>query len=236
MTLKTWPLTTILMLLLTASLSGADQRAGSKGAIMFGFKDYYRLNSFDGTSLSYKKMIDEHNEYRFSISLTGEYISPETENSSVYNVISQDTVLLSSGGYSRKDNALYMNLGAYRIWHQKNDHRVNFYCGAGPYLWYSYSYHQTQEKDYNKNEIDETTRTSIAAGLRGLLGAEVKVMDRVSVHGEYRSSMSYGKSSTEYKESWEYTDKSDNGFDKRETETLSFYFGGTTLFGVSLYF
>ncbi|MBC8374876.1 MAG: hypothetical protein H8E26_02455 [FCB group bacterium] len=234
---KTWITTIIILLLTNLNVSGANHREGAKGALMFGVKDYYRLSSFEGTMLSYKKMLDEHNEYRFSLSLSGRYMSPETEHSTIDNIVSQDTVISSSDEYARKTNSWYVSFGAYRIWHQKNDHVVNFYAGFGPYVGYSNYYGRSEDDGYNNRlDIDESFDKSISAGLRTLLGVEVKITERVSLMGEYRPSVSYGKTYSEFRQSWERLSDGDNGVDIRKTVTPSVNFGSTTLFGVAFYF
>ena len=185
----------------------------------------FSLDSFQGSTISYKKHIAKNRAYRVGISISGQ----------VQDRIDFDDSDSDSLDYRQlKDNdALDIELiGQYLRYH--TNRYSFFYYGYGPSIIYSRSNQKYHSEDYTTGDWQESSEErkysgySIQIGLELVAGVEVFLTKSISIHGEYSEEISY-------KRTWYKQPYTGNIYRTMEINEYLLNAGGVE-FGCSFYF
>ncbi len=194
----------------SASYSQQDS-SNSKYALSFGIKDILRLTNFD-MDIAVKKIIDSSHQLRL-------FLSPNiTRNKSEDNRTEN-----ISQNYS-------IGIGSDYLCTLMKEEDISMYGGSGLNFRYRYSSTKTTSKNENDVIIHETINPTTLIGIRGILGVEWKVSNRIGIHSEYllEGSYSWGEVKTN-------TSVNNINDPTVETKVNIISLGSRVLFGVSIY-
>jgi hypothetical protein len=187
-------------------------QSGSR-ALQFQITDDFNLDSFSGTTFSYKWQLSDIRAKRIGLSLNNRYgwtNSPESDNN-----------LEASG--------LDLSVGIDYTWmHYPNpDSEIKFYYGYGPGIDFGY--------DKSKNEDEDISHTHQSTLYRidglGYAGVEWFFQSSMSLHAEYRASVHF----THRREESATVINGDE--DTEEINSSSIVLGGDGIrLGLSVYF
>lgn len=187
-------------------------------ALSFGIADNFKLDNF-AFDLAVKKILDDKSQLRF-------FLSPRvtvnnSEETAQNNIKNEQNV----SNYS-------IGIGADYIWIITNNDDINFFGGGG--IIFSAGNEKNEKTltdSAGRKNVIETKIPKWGAGLRGTLGVEWRVSDKIGLHSEYLFTALY---------SWDKfeTSASLNGVNSPivTKESSRFSLGSQVLFGVSIYF
>lgn len=182
------------------------QLSDSSRALQFQISEDF-LSSFTGSVISYKWHLSADEARRLGVSLNASYLARE---------------LTSTPGNNNTANSSNINISVVFSWmyYINPDAVIKFYYGYGPALSFGYGESQIESPNGTKREVTNT-RYSIAA--LGYAGVEWFFLPSMSLHAEYRASISVSSINEEGERS--------------ESEGTNFRLGGNgVLFGLSVYF
>ena len=190
-----------------------------KYALSFGIKDNFTLSSFN-MDIAMKKIFEDSNQLRL-------FVSPRI------TTLNQDSNVEGTGQSQEIETRNYsLGIGADYLWTLMVQDDFRLFGGPGLIL----SYSKRQNKNYTSmndstNNTNETSAVTTDAGLRGILGVEWKVSEKIGIHCEYIVTGSYY---------WEQSDQKIfiNGVQDiaiKKTGT-GIYLSSNVLFGLSIYF
>jgi hypothetical protein len=175
--------------------------------VQFQITDDFKLDSFTGSVISYKRQLTEKQANRIGVSFGGAFrdsdVSQQNDRNTDFN----------------------LNIGAQYTWQNyiDSDAEVKFYYGYGPAVDIRY-----QRSEENDGPDRSRKSTDVGIGGIGYAGVEWFFKQSMSIHAEYQTTaqLSFQKDDTEVK----------NGIDVERTTRQFSIVGNGVLFGVSVYF
>jgi len=211
----------VLISLIMCSLMFAQDSTKHNWALSFGIADNFRLTNFN-MDIAVKKIIDDEHQLRL-------FLSPR-----IYTR-DEDQSSTNSNQTSNFDHVEYsLGVGADYLWILTKNNDFNLFGGTGLVLTYGNLNDKSTSEYDNGNGIDEsiseTNTPSISAGMRGILGVEWKVSEKIGIHSEYLLKGIYTWYKIERKSSL-------NGIDNpnQTSKISSISLGSSVLFGISIY-
>jgi len=215
----------------------ASHRANSLQAgawsIQFGLTDEFGLDPFNSMSLSLKRHVSPKSAFRLGANLGLDVDDSDSESVSTrYDTLSTGVESeLSLNGVLVQLNMLYM-----RYVNPGSD--VNFFLGTGPLVRYTRTEEDRRSVRTAQGEVlrlrTEKYSRTWKLGALGVAGVEWFATKNVSLHAEYRGSLSYGRTKTEGLS----LSSDDPSYHEESESSKSFWdFKGVNVtFGLSLYF
>ncbi|MEW6702103.1 MAG: hypothetical protein AB1298_05235 [Bacteroidota bacterium] len=155
-------------------------------AIQFQLSQDFQLTTFEGSTLSLKRILSSGDALRFGISIDGNYSNTDNE----------DKNLLAPPSVSNTKNdqtTIGFSVSALYLWYSKIKNHVSVYYGVGPTL--SFGYNKTKNTTSNFGATYQTSseninsNTSYGFGASAKLGIEWFLLKNISVIGEYGTDM-----------------------------------------------
>ncbi len=212
----------IVISLIMCSLMYSQDSTKHNWALSFGIADNFRLSNFN-MDIAVKKIIDDEHQLRL-------FLSPRISTRN------QDQSTTGSNQSDKRDHVEYsLGVGADYLCILTKNEDINLFTGTGLVLTYgNFKDKSTTNSDNGSGSTDEyineTNIPSISVGVRGTLGVEWKVSEKIGIHSEYLLTGSYNWTKQEQK-------LSVNGVDNRTVTTKSsgISLGTGVLFGISIY-
>ena len=179
-------LVTVVCLTICTTLYPQSKTSNPKYALSFGITDNFSLDKFN-MDIAVKKIFDEDHQLRVFLSPRFIRNENEIESQNGFGINDSEDVLTE---YS-------LGIGVDYLWILKTSENINLFSGTG----LSYSFGQHEEKSTTGNEYSEEMNTSSTdLGVRGTLGVEWKITEKIGIHSEYLFTTSYywDKSETKY--------------------------------------
>ena len=157
-------------------------------ALSFGIGENFTLRSFN-MDFAVKKILDECHQIRL-------FLSPSVSKNNFENTV----VNLHGTQKDNEDMVGYsLGIGIDYLWQLASKDGFAMYSGAGIDGRFGNST-KTETQATEIKTISETTFQNWGVGLRGILGVEWMVNDRIGIHAEYVASASYmwGKNENKY--------------------------------------
>jgi hypothetical protein len=214
-------LSVLFMIITFSSPACPDQdstRSRGKYALLFQVGSNFQLQSFSGTTVSFKYQMNKRSALRFGVSISG---SSNTRDFN-QNYFHPDTSFLGN----EKTNGINLSFTFQYLRYNHLNHDVAFYYGGGPVIGFSYSRDNTI---YTINNVPESDRKSNSynAGLNFVGGVEWYLTKNLSLLGEYGFSFSYNYNITNFVDNYE----------KYNYKTKGYSLGSSAVkLGVSVYF
>ncbi|MCK5075209.1 MAG: hypothetical protein KAR38_02485 [Calditrichia bacterium] len=219
----------IFLLILQSFLWGqeSDSIPTFKNALQFQVGSEFRLSSFQGTLISYQRILGENRALRVGIS--GSFID-ENHNS-------RSTYLPADTSFNEVDTENYdtdFDFYLQYIFYKKSYSDIRFFYGAGPMVGVSKG-NSDREVNYNGNIFYSIKDKSSgwSAGINGLCGVEWQLRKNVFLSAEYRNLFYYTKRKNERKRTFPDSEEIDFDVIKSDGFRLS---SQNIIFGVSVYF
>jgi hypothetical protein len=207
--------------LIMCSLMFAQDSTKHNWALSFGIANDFRLTNFN-MDIAVKKIIDDEHQLRL-------FLSPRISTRN------QDQSTTGSTTGDKNDDFSYsLGIGGDYLWILINEEDINMFGGTGLVFTYGNDNNKstsTFDSGTGPNEnSNETNTPSINVGIRGTLGVEWKVSEKIGIHSEYLLTGSYNWYKSEHKSSI-------NGVDNPTviTKTSGISLGTGVLFGISIY-
>lgn len=176
-----------------------DVKPGSY-ALEFSIRPNLRLSSFEGSSVSMKKCIDNFTFYRLGVT-----INSFLYNNDVTNLTKSFDTIKTLKREDKDPEKFSLQLNFDRIQYISNEGFLKSYYGIGGFLGYDYwkgveylQYPIDYEKDINgpiairhPDPNTKTTINGIFTGLRASLGCECFITKAISINVEYLSTLSF---------------------------------------------
>jgi len=207
----------LLSIIMCSIIYSQEDSANSNYALSFGIADNFRLDRFN-MDIAVKKIIDDTHQLRL-------FLSPRVSTR-------DDEEKMSENNQTRKIELLSYSLGigADYLWLLIASEDINMFGGTGLVLTYgNRNEKQTANIDSNRS-INETDSPFTNIGIRGTLGVEWKVTDRIGIHSEYLLTGSYNWNKSETKSSINDIDNP-----TRTITSSGISLGSAVLFGISIY-
>lgn len=226
------------VLVFSSTLDSTDQSL-NKRALLFSMANF-RLNSYDGSTLSYMMDNSTGHTYRFSLSIIGDFEKRNFDYD--YLKMNSDFEPTDTTGTENieKEHDLGITIGAYKILRLDPYNNFRGFYGLGPFLSLNRSTNNN-EYDYLKEStnVQHTTWvdskvTYFTIGTKGIFGVEWMINQNIHILSEYATSLYYRF----YKKDYEGETYTFGNYrldcDNRTYSTIGF--GSTVRFGVALYF
>jgi len=211
----------IVGLILCSSIYAQEKQVSPTYALSFGIADNFRLDKFI-MDIGITKILDDSHQVRL-------YVSPRI---STTNTDGERGVLFGPDQKNSNENRTYsFGVGADYLWVLMKNDDINLYGGAGLVLNYGLD-KRTSTSIYTPGtkQESEDKNSSRSGGLRGVLGAEWMVSNKISIHSEYVVAGSYN---------WQYIESKfwNDGLEypTAKTTITGVTLGSGVLFGVSIY-
>ena len=167
-------------------------------ALQFGIAENFRLDSFQGATVSAKKSLSETRAFRFGTTLEARFAFEE-------------------GDDERDTNLQRLSATAQWLAYTEGDAEragtVRFYFGAGPLAGIDRSFYAINREDAEGETLeDEQTSVRWNVGAAGVLGAEWTVHRRIGLLAEYGTSLFYNRETRTLTVSEEERRTTQNGF------------------------
>lgn len=198
-------------------------------ALSFGIAGNFTLDKFNG-EIAVKKIIDDTHQLRL-------FLSPRifTKNDEMNSFNSNNNITVTQDNEIRNYS---IGVGADYLWTLITSEDINMFGGTGLVFTYGNNNFKVTSKSKstsnvndNNKFINETNNPFTNIGIRGTLGVEWKVTDKIGIHSEYLFTGSYNWSKSEIKSS---RNDIDNPTKTRTASGISL--GSGVLFGISIYF
>lgn len=208
-----------LVLFISSLLYSQEITTNPKYALSFGISENFRLNKFI-MDISGKKILDESHQLRLFLAPRISSKLEEVETSGTTQ--SQD---IESLNYS-------LGVGADYLWILIKNEDINMFGGTGLIITYGFNNSKsTSNGPNNEKSVNELNNQLISAGIRGTVGVEWMVSNKIGIHSEYIFTGSYNYNDSENKFSLNGTANPTN------TRTSNgILLDSVVLFGVSIYF
>jgi hypothetical protein len=227
------------ILIMLASTIYAEEKAKfvptvGDQAFQFSIENNFTLGEFNGSMISYKRILKDNKALQLGFSFNGNFADDESDTR--YDHFYADTTIVDyDDGEVEVDN-MGAEINLFLI-SAKVGKFSRSYFGYGPFIRYSnYSYKsfilREDESSYSRlNEAD-----SWEIGLSGLFGIEWALNSFMTLHADYRSSIAFSK----LQEDMTYTDYMDDerinrGKRIEKSKSYSLISEGVR-FGLSVYF
>ena len=210
----------ILMSLIISStiFSQENSKKQNNYALSFGIADNFRLDKFNG-EIAVKKIIDNTHQLRF-------FLSPRILTSNQENKTSGNNSI-----QVRELRNYSIGVGADYLWTLITSEDINMFGGTGLAFTYGNNNDKVTVNINGHKSISETSNPFTNIGIRGILGVEWKVTDKIGIHSEYIFTGLYNWNKSEIKSS---INNIDNPTTTRTSSGISL--GSGVLFGISIYF
>ncbi len=166
----------------------ADALQAGRSALQFEIDDGFFISGFEGSTISYKRMVSEKAAWRVGITYGGTTSEDDTRRDVLI-----DSSYIDDSEFAGEFNSF--GLGA-SLLHQRylwGRNRVRPYVGFGAFVGYNHD----EEKEEGRVLVPFEVRRQVEGersvwnyGARALLGAEVFVSKSVSILGQYSTSIS----------------------------------------------
>jgi len=156
--------------------------------LQFQISNDFRLSSFQGSTISFKKHTQNSRAYRFGVTTYGEIRD-------LNDLTDSNTDSLDTRKITDNDNFVLDITGQY-LKYVPHKHTY-FYYGFGPHIIFTKRYQRQQREDYTNSdwELESTLNRydskSIQIGLIFVAGVELFISKSFSVHSEYSQEISY---------------------------------------------
>jgi hypothetical protein len=194
-------------------------------ALQFQVLENFKINTFEGSTISLKKVLSDCSSLRFGVSINTTLSDVDEEN--------KTTIAKNSQKYDQ----VSLNVSSFYLWNTPIKNDVSAYCGIGPTL--SFGHYKTTLKNEGSNDETYTTTENIITentfgiGVSGVIGVEWFVKDNLSILGEYETIAIYNFTKTKT-EANQNNSSSDNTIEKKGN-VFKFSSVGAKL-GISIYF
>ena len=187
-------------------------------ALSFGIKDNFTLSSFN-MDIAVKKIFDNSDQLRL-------FISPRI------STLTQDVIIEGDERTRKLENQSYtIGVGADYLWTIVKHDDISLFGGTGLIVSYQRGYSKNSVSDSDTtNNTTEAINPTVSAGIRGILGVEWKVSEKIGIHCEYLVTGSYFWGKSEMK-------TFHNGEIDINSKSISsgITLGSNVLFGLSIY-
>ena len=166
-----------------------DALQPGRSALQFEIDDGFFVSGFEGTTLSYKRMISERSAWRFGVTYGGSTFDGEEFRQDVV-----DTSLVPDSDAETSSSAFGFGLSAMYMRYVGGRGRVRPFLGAGPFGGYNHSEEREEGQYYSPfvvSRLVEGESSSWEFGARAMLGAEVFVSRGISLLGQYSTEVSH---------------------------------------------
>jgi hypothetical protein len=207
-------------------------------ALQFRYSNF-SFGSFDGSTISYKKMLSPEKETRYSLTLnassTNESYQYDTENQ--YIILDTTTLLYETD--EKFDKRFDFLLAYSRLTHKRHIEKVSLYYGGGPLMGFNFKKNGKDEETASDTTLSlentSISNSTLSLGLQGVVGWEWRVNNFLGITAEYSSTLKWSvlKSSSTKTETFP-EDREYNFIFDSKLPTYELY--GSTRVGVSLYF
>jgi len=222
--------TILSMLFVTGSISAntagkrSDESLSKKWAIQFEINQDFDLSSFEGGTLSLKRITSPGRAWRLGLDLG-------IGGSDFDDLDFRGDTLYTTG---EGDNDHYaFTLSLYRVFDTAPSDKLKFFYGFGPNWGYSYTKSTSRSVNTGGDWMKTQNKTkSWNVGIGGILGVEWFFADNMSLLGEYGSTLRYQWNKATRVTTYSYTY---NRADERTTKTWEFD-AEAVKFGLSAYF
>ncbi len=212
------PSLVIVISLIMCSLMYSQDSTKHNWALSFGIADNFRLTNFN-MDIAVKKIIDDEHQLRL-------FLSPRVSTND------QERNISGSSQTAENNNINYsLGVGADYLWILLNEENINLFTGTGLIFIYGNGHSKTTSTSTNGDiTISENNVPNLNAGIRGTLGVEWKVTEKIGIHSEYLLTGSYNWTKQEQKLSVNSVDNP-----TVTTKTTGISLGTGVLFGISIY-
>ncbi|MBS4028575.1 MAG: hypothetical protein KGZ58_08050 [Ignavibacteriales bacterium] len=160
-------------------------------------KKSIQFNIVGGTSVSYKTMLSSSTAIRYSSDLSFSLSDNKGDHKNEY----ENSSYTSSFNSNYKDNSQYISVNLQYIYYSQSI--VPIYFGAGPIISFQRSNSRSSSTSTNTNSnlsINNSSSESrtIGTGFLGLVGTECKIINTMGLFAEYRTTISYNWSKSNY--------------------------------------
>ncbi len=200
------------------SLSYSQDSTKHNWALSFGIADNFRLSSFN-MDIAVKKIIDDEHQLRL-------FLSPRVWT----NNQEQDA---NGSGQTSEDNRFEysIGIGADYLWILIIEGDINMFGGTGLVFTYDNNHEKSNNTfDNGDKSFNEINASTVNIGLRGALGVEWKVSEKIGIHSEYLITGSYNWRKSEQKSSLNNLANPTSTY-----KSSGILLGTTVLFGISIY-
>lgn len=189
----------------------------NKWGLQFMIAKNFQLSSFQGTTLSVMRKLNEKKAMRAGISISGGSGENTFKNSS----LNQDSLIIKNKVENQNFN---LNLSFDYLFTNKLNDKISFYFGTGP----NFGLMKYNAKQYADSLLTSTRENGWSIGLSGIAGIAWQVHKKIMIHAEYKSILTYRKN--------EGVQKSLYSKLKSESKSESVSFNSNpVLFGVTVY-
>jgi hypothetical protein len=207
-----------LSLLICSAAFPQENSSNPKYALSFGIADNFRLDKF-ALDIAVKKIINETSQLRLFLSPRITITNNDTEYTENKQTQEQKIINYSIGA------------GADYLWTLLSNEDVNMFGGAGVIITYGKNTHEgTTYFSNGTKSAYEQDNPFISSGLRGTIGVEWKVNEKIGIHSEYLFTAVYLWSKSENKNIL-----NDIETQKSTSKVTGFNLASGVLFGVSIY-
>ena len=212
----------VLISLIMCSLMLAQDSTKHNWALSFGIGSNFTLTNFN-MDIAVKKVIDDEHQLRL-------FLSPRISTKN------EDGITTGSNQSNKRDHVEYsLGVGADYLCLLTKNEDINLFSGTGLILTYgNFKDKLTANSDNGNGSTDEYITEidipSLSVGVRGTIGVEWKVNEKIGIHSEYLLTGLYYWTKQEQK-------LSVNGVDNRTVtnKTNGISLGTSVLFGISIY-
>ncbi|SMO96990.1 hypothetical protein [Gracilimonas mengyeensis] len=203
-----------------AQSNSDDTHAPAPGdkALQFQITDNFTLGSFEGSALSLQNQVTEKRAHRIGVSISNLL---NDLNSEYQNSESEDKRTNSRAEFS----FTWKN-------YITTDNPIKAYYGIGPE--FSYFYEKNKDKNESQNQLETQRYYNIGLGVLGYFGVEWFFHPSISMHAEYRGSVSGYYQHRKMKQK-DLISTTETTTDKQYGKGISFG-GNGVAFGLSVYF
>jgi hypothetical protein len=199
--LRIWWLS-LLACIVLASVARADDdlsadalRAG-RSALQFEIDDGFFISGFEGTTLSFKRMVSARAAWRIGVTYGGAAFDREELSQDVV-----DTVLVTYADFDGSDSNFGVGLSILHMRYVGGRGRVRPFVGFGPFVGYNHDEGEESGVFFvpfavHRRREDESSRVRI--GARALFGTEVFVSKSVSILGQFSTSIAHSHYENSY--------------------------------------
>ena len=160
-----------------------------KYTLSFGIADNFRLDKFN-MDFAFKRLFDNSSQLRFFVSPRFASNSGESKHSDLNGVLQTESLAYSFG------------VGSDYLWTLLRNNDISLCGGAGLAFTYGNSNAQSTDNTSGDKVFKEVNKPFYNFGLRGIIGVEWMVSNKIGIHSEYVFTGSYNSDEIEHKSSF----------------------------------
>jgi hypothetical protein len=174
----------------------SDALHAGRSALQFEIDDGFFISGFEGTTLSFKRMVSAKAAWRIGVTYGGSAFDREELSQDVV-----DTVLVTYADFDGSDSNFGVGLSILHMRYVGGRGRVRPYLGFGPFVGYNHDEGEESGVFFvpfavHRRREDESSRFRI--GARALFGTEVFVSKSVSILGQFSTSIAHSHYESRY--------------------------------------